>query len=143
MVIKADQFRTWCEQHVEQDNSLSNAVAGLLNVRSSETVEEWGRLLARLHRPADQLQLPDFMAPKDSPSPGSVRRVASKPTAAEAISSSVAAQADEGLRRKLICATCRQKISFAEGKFCWNNEARFGGLQYCREHQSEVRSLTV
>jgi len=143
MVIKADQFRTWHEQHVEQDNSLSNAVAGLLNVRSSETVEEWGRLLARLHRPADQLQLPDFMAPKESPALGPAHQVASRPTVAEAIGSSVAPQADEGLRRKLICATCRQKISFAEGKFCWNNEARFGGLQYCRKHQSEVRSLTV
>ncbi|WP_088287324.1 hypothetical protein [Ideonella sp. A 288] len=33
-------------------------------------------------------------------------------------------------------STCGAKLSFAEGKFCWNNEARFGGLQYCREHQA-------
>jgi len=38
-------------------------------------------------------------------------------------------------KRKLICCTCDKPISFAEGKFCWGNERRFGGLQYCREHQ--------
>lgn len=41
-------------------------------------------------------------------------------------------------KRKLVCSTCGVKISFEEGKFCWNNERRFGGLQYCRTHQSEV-----
>jgi hypothetical protein len=75
------------------------------------------------------------MAPKESPALGPARQVASKLAVAEAIGASGAAQADEKLRRKLICATCGQKISFAEGKFCWNNEAWFGGLQYCRKHQ--------
>lgn len=42
-------------------------------------------------------------------------------------------------KRKLICCTCDKPISFAEGKFCWNNEQRFGGLQYCREHQAAYR----
>ena len=41
--------------------------------------------------------------------------------------------------RKLVRATCGAKITFAEGKYCWNNEARFGGLQYCREHQAALR----
>ena len=36
---------------------------------------------------------------------------------------------------QFVCTTRSAKISFAEGKCCWNNEARFGGLQYCREHQ--------
>ena len=40
-------------------------------------------------------------------------------------------------RRQLICADCGCKISYAEGKFCWNNEKRFGGLQYCRTHQAD------
>lgn len=42
-------------------------------------------------------------------------------------------------RRKLICCTCGDRISFDEGKFCWNQERRFGGLQYCRTHQQEFR----
>jgi hypothetical protein len=45
----------------------------------------------------------------------------------------------EHLRRKLVCVTCAEKISFAEGKFCWNNEARFGGFQYCRDHQAQFK----
>ena len=39
---------------------------------------------------------------------------------------------------KRICCTCDKPISFAEGKFCWSNERRFGGLQYCREHQHNL-----
>jgi hypothetical protein len=122
MVIKADQFRAWHERHVENDSGIATALTGLMNVRSSDTVESWGKLLARLHRPADQLALPEFMSPKavsEQPAP-------SKP----------AAPPPAKPERKLICATCGSKISFAEGKYCWNNEARFGGLQYCREHQA-------
>lgn len=39
-------------------------------------------------------------------------------------------------RKKLVCVTCSCKISYAEGKFCWNNEKRFNGNQYCRDHQA-------
>lgn len=35
----------------------------------------------------------------------------------------------------MICAKCREKIRYLEGKFCSNNAMRFGWLQYCREHQ--------
>ena len=38
--------------------------------------------------------------------------------------------------KKLICSQRGVKIGYPEGKFCWNNEKRFGGLQYCREHQA-------
>ncbi len=33
---------------------------------------------------------------------------------------------------------CGDKIRFAEGKFRRNQEARFGGFQYCRAHQADV-----
>jgi hypothetical protein len=125
MVIKADQFRTWHERQVEKESGIANAFAGLMNVRSSDTVESWGKLLVRLHRPADQLALPEFMRPKAA-SP--------QPTL-----NAPAAPAQPKPERKLLCATCGEKISFAEGKYCWNNEARFGGLQYCREHQAAFR----
>jgi hypothetical protein len=29
------------------------------------------------------------------------------------------------------------KISFPEGKFCWNHPGSFGGLKYCRIHQAD------
>jgi hypothetical protein len=48
-------------------------------------------------------------------------------------------QALDPRKRKLICCACDARISYEEGKFCWNNERRFGGLQYCRTHQAEYR----
>jgi hypothetical protein len=45
----------------------------------------------------------------------------------------------EPTRRQLVCCTCNAKITYAEAKFCWGNERRFGGLQYCRTHQIDWR----
>jgi len=39
-------------------------------------------------------------------------------------------------RRRLVCMECGAAISRAEGLFCWRNEKRFGGQQYCRTHQA-------
>lgn len=53
-----------------------------------------------------------------------------------------AAQQDHAIdpsRKQLICATCGIKISYPEAQFCWRNEKRFGGLQYCRTHQADNR----
>ncbi|WP_227494165.1 hypothetical protein [Ramlibacter pallidus] len=101
------------------------------NLRSLDTLKEWGETLARQHRPASQLDLPDFMQPR-----------ASKPAAPKNLETTVSVSpglnvlAPAAEKRKLLCATCGTKISFAEGKFCWNQEQRFGGYQYCREHQA-------
>lgn len=48
-----------------------------------------------------------------------------------------APEQSDSRKRKLVCCTCDAKITFEEGKFCWNNERRFGGLQYCRMHQAD------
>ena len=85
----------------------------LFNVRSPDTIKEWGEKLQRQHRPQDMLDLPPFMQPKAEPPP----------------------VAETSLAKKLICAHCHAKIGYPEGKFCWNNAKRFGGVQYCREHQ--------
>lgn len=140
MVIKADQFADWHKRYVDEDVGVLDVVKTLGNLRSPETVKAWGEKLLRQHRPADLLRLPDFMAPKN---PASI--AASTPVRAvqePAVSyqttptPSGAEPPSPDLARKLICAHCRGKISFAEGKFCWNNERRFAGLQYCREHQT-------
>lgn len=126
-LIKADQFPAWHEKLVE-GTSTGGLLKALFNVRSPETIKEWGEKLKRQHRAADPLALPDFMQPKP---------VVPVPVAAPKVvpATSAPAEADASLTKKLICAHCREKISFAEGKFCWNNAKRFGGLQYCREHQ--------
>ena len=142
-LIKADQFRAWHEKLVD-GFSTGGVFKAIFNMRSPDSIREWGEKLKRQHRPQDQLDLPDFMQPKaqqaqqpqqPQPSP------ATKPTqyaAPQPIAAPVAAEPappDLALAKKLICAHCRAKICYPEGKFCWNNAKRFGGLQYCREHQ--------
>ena len=133
-LIKADQFPAWHEKLVEGIGA-GSVLKALFNMRSQDTIKEWGEKLKRQHRPADLLALPEFMQPKTPPA---------KPAPAAAPVPSAPPQAvappavDESLAKKLICANCRAKISYPEGKFCWNNAKRFGGLQYCREHQGLI-----
>lgn len=140
MVIKADLFPQWHKRFVDADVGVLDMVKGLANVRSADTVKEWGAKLLREHRPVDPLKLPDFMAPRVSTSESRRTVTTAVPTAkpqsaAIAPTPAGASAATELPARKLICAHCGAKISFPEGKFCWNNPTRFGGLQYCREHQ--------
>lgn len=133
-LIKADQFPAWHEKLVE-GVSTGGLFKALFNMRSQDTIKEWGEKLKRQHRPADLLDLPPFMQPKPNlvQSAQTPKPVATEPKAETAVIAP--AEADASLAKKLICAHCRAKISYPEGKFCWNNAKRFGGLQYCREHQ--------
>jgi hypothetical protein len=134
-VIKADQFPTWHQQFVEKEFGLTKMLHVAANIRSLETIKEWGEKLLRQHRPANPLELPDFMQPKESTrAPVQVPEPRRSETAGP-LTASIPKREEAGQKR-LICLHCDQKISFAEGKFCWNNAARFQGGQYCREHQA-------
>lgn len=133
-LIKADQFRAWHEKLVD-GFSTGGVFKALFNLRSPDTIREWGEKLKRQHRPADQMDLPDWMQPKPQLAKVVMEPRPSAPVFAAAPATPAPTQADASLAKKLICAHCREKISFPEGKFCWNNSKRFGGLQYCREHQ--------
>jgi hypothetical protein len=123
-VIKVDQFPTWHSQFIDKVG-ISDVLKFALNLRGQDTLREWGEKLMRQHRPANQLELPDFMQPRQNPVVKSDVRVAPAPAAIE-----------EAPQKRLVCSHCSAKISYAEGKFCWGNDKRFGGLQYCREHQA-------
>ncbi len=144
-VIKSDQFPSWHKSFVDQIG-VGTLFKSALNMRSIDTLKECGEKLMRQHRPADLLALPDFMLPKKPAQPVAPAPVFSAPTPAShpaprppptkaPAAGPVAAPAEESAKR-LICAHCAAKISFAEGKFCWNNAKRFGGVAYCREHQA-------
>jgi len=133
MVIKADQFPQWHKRLVDKNIGVLDVVKGLANLRSTDTVKEWGERLMYEHRPIDLLKLPDFIA-------SSVVAATAVPKVSSANSNTPtleveAASTQQPPIKKLICSHCGAKISFAEGKFCWNNAKRFSGLQYCREHQ--------
>lgn len=126
-VIKADQFPSWHKQFQEREFGFRNVLHLAANIRSMDTIKEWGEKLLRQHRPANLLELPEFMqARAPVPQPVVAAPAKAKPAEAEA----------GAPEKKLICLHCQNKISFAEGRFCWNNAARFGGGQYCREHQA-------
>jgi len=134
-LIKADQFPAWHEKLVNSTGT-GGVFKALFNLRSPETIHEWGEKLKRQHRPVNLLELPPFMQPK--PELAAVPQTAKQPQQVSAMApvASVRAGEDASLAKKLVCAHCREKISYPEGKYCWNNAQRFGGLQYCREHQA-------
>lgn len=148
-VIKADQFPTWHQSFVSKIGIGGILKAGL-NARSLDTIKEWGEKLKRQHRPADQLELPDFMRPREPvkatpptpPKPSTKVQDRELPAQTkdnnQPLPVSNVGLTEDAPAKKLICAQCGVKISFTEGKYCWNNEKRFDGLQYCREHQVTV-----
>lgn len=142
-VIKADQFPTWHKSFVGKIG-VGTLFKTALNMRSLDTIKEWGEKLVREHRPADLLALPDFMRPRE---PAKAAMPPAAVFSAPALMPSMAQVAQvqapspvnrqpEEPARQLICAHCAAKITYPEGKFCWNNAKRFGGLAYCREHQA-------
>ena len=155
-VIKADQFADWRDRFIDQSSKGLGGLSGMLNLRSSDTIKEWAEKIARQHLPADLLELPDFMRPKSTPAARPAAGAAAMPAveapapapqapALAAVPSQDSeakptdAASSEAPAKRLICASCGIKISYPEGKFCWNNPKRFGGLQYCREHQAAVQ----
>ena len=139
MVIKADQFPAWHKKFGDKDVGVLDAFRGLANLRNTDTVREWGEKLLRQHRPADLLNLPDFMlptAPAQAPAPVINAPAPVPPAPKLPVGAGATPAALRAAPKTLVCAHCGSKISFPEGKFCWNNERRFGGLQYCREHQT-------
>jgi hypothetical protein len=134
-LVKADQFPDWHKKWADKNPGVVELFSTLLDVRGQETIKDWAEKIARQHRPTSLLELPDFMKP---------RSVAAEPSLGSSLevreaASPRGAQAPAAEKRKLACASCGVKISFSEGKFCWNQEQRFGGYQYCREHQQAFK----
>lgn len=145
-VIKADQFPTW-HQHFVDKLGTGTIFKSMFNLRNLDTIAEWGEKLKRQHRPADLLALPDFMRPREPIKAGALVSMIVAPVStgnrapvnqfqSKGPSSVAISEPSVEPAKRLICASCSAKISFAEGKFCWNNAQRFGGLAYCRGHQA-------
>jgi hypothetical protein len=134
-VIKADQFPSWHAKFVDKTVGVGMVLRGFANMRSLAATKEWGDKLMRQHRPQNQIALPDFMQP--SVKPVSAPAITPTPLSPDHVVP-VAEQAESGEQpaaKRLICLHCNSKISYPEGKYCWNNAVRFKGGQYCREHQ--------
>ncbi|HRK37754.1 MAG TPA: nuclease-related domain-containing protein [Burkholderiaceae bacterium] len=161
-IIKADQFDSWHQKFVEKLGTLT-VLKSMANARTLETLKEWGEKLIAEHKPANLLQLPDFIEKSlgpvlqteptagqvfQSPPKSSLQQSPAPAPEANAVSeqpeprvSAVRPSTGFALpgEKKLVCNHCGNKISFPEGKFCWAYPERFGGTQYCREHQGFFR----
>ena len=147
-IIKADQFPTWHKNFVDK-MGLGTFFMSALNIRSQDATREMGEKLMRQHRPGDLLALPDFMQPRAQIKVAAPKPIFSSQSAAGTMMPTERGQAtvqslitvkvtsnEPPVAKRLICAHCAAKISYPEGKFCWNNSKRFGGLAYCRDHQT-------
>lgn len=132
-VIKADQFPSWRERFVNKQMAGFGLLRGISNVRSLDTVRQWGESLVRLHRPLDVQALPEFMRPRKSVPAASLHLPRDERIAPQALDSP---SLSPELKKSLKCVQCGVKLSLSEGRFCWQRPERFKGLQYCREHQA-------
>lgn len=142
-VIKADQFPSWHKGFVDK-LGFGTVFKAALNLRSLDTIKEWGEKILRQHRAEDLLALPDFMRPQQHGIAATVSApVYCAPPSIDTVAQAVPTQAkvqsinrqSEEPAKRLICAHCAIKITYPVGQFCWNNAKRFGGVAYCREHQ--------
>jgi hypothetical protein len=134
-LVKADQFPAWHEKWADKNPGVLELFSTLADVRGQDTIKEWAEKIARQHRPAPVLDLPEFMKPAPEP----VRTTEAPRTQSNGPSPAIEEADSAPSRRKLVCGTCGAKITYAEGKFCWNQDRRFGGSQYCREHQAAFK----
>jgi hypothetical protein len=122
-VVKTDQFVSQLSRAIDQSGPLAMA-----RVISQDTLEDFGRQLAALHKPIQFDWAAKFgLAHVDGATHDSATATA-PPAAAEP----VPAQS----KSKLVCSTCTAPVSYAVAKFCWNTR-RFGGKVFCMACQKK------
>lgn len=137
MVIRADQFRPWQVEQIDKHLCVPSLLIGLLNFRRAKSLKEIAEKIVRQHRSENLLAMPEWLTPKATSNEMVTPPGLAPPPMAPKLAQGV--KTDETGRKRLICITCKTKITFDEGKFCWNNEKRFRGNQYCRQHQANFR----
>jgi hypothetical protein len=151
-VIKADQFRAWWNEALD-DESVLSSVAGAMKFVSLATLEGLGRQLLALHRPSDPLWLPAYLAPQpDRVKPANRARqvtgAADQPAAPPQQAKDVLAESTPAVQAKAhqpamasgpaVCAECGKQLSDAVVRYCRDNDRRFQGRLYCYTHQKSA-----
>jgi hypothetical protein len=151
-VIKADQFRAWWNEALD-DESVLSSVAGAMKLVSLATLEGLGRQLLALHRPSDPLALPAYLAPQpDRAKPssrarhtaGEAERPVAPPHQAERVTADSAPTAQAGAQPlalssgTAVCAECGKRLSDAVVRYCRDHDQKFQGRLYCYTHQKSA-----
>jgi hypothetical protein len=142
-VIKNDQLNA----RINKDIDANNNPIGLAKLIGQDTLEEFARALAGVHRPIRVDWAARFGLPPNAPA----SRPSSRPDTFEQIgaganfmpraTASTARAAGRGVKQKQpnhLCVACGTAVSHVVARFCWFNKPRFGGRVYCRDCQTKV-----
>jgi len=141
-IIKNDQIKSRIDKSIDADNNPLT----LAKVVGSETVEEFARRLAAIHKPVVFDWHARFGVSREVRPPATVSLPAQQPVSAaelQPVAESVQTaeqppKAQERRESKLKCVKCSAAVSYAVAKFCWVNKGRFQGSVYCMECQKGV-----
>lgn len=148
-VIKADQFPSWHQRFVDKEGTFGETLKLMANLRGLDTIQDWANKLVRQHRPADLLELPDFMQPKPIPVASAVRareaqRAEPSPAQQQPQSAAVPSvvELDQMAATEPLCPRCGKamvqrvaKRGAAPGKPFWGCTAYSSGCRGTREVQ--------
>ncbi len=134
-VIKNDQFKATIDKSLNTDiNPLT--VARFI---SSETLEEFSRSLAAIHRPIEFDWYAKFGLAKLPPAITTLTQPLPAAKISEPAETAAPKNDDKDKpKQKLICHSCSETVSYAIAKFCWFNKPKFNGNVYCMECQKKV-----
>lgn len=136
-VIKNDSFATTLSSKEHE-----SAVTRIFNVIGIDTLENFARDIAALHKPISfnwhaKFGLTPLSKRIESTPIVNANRTQGATAAGVPLNQAIPFNQNiEQNMKKLICNTCGTPVPFAVGKFCWFNKQKFGGYVYCRDHQS-------
>ncbi len=94
-------------------------MSSIAKLSSFSTIEEFGRKLIKLHRPATIDWKKKFgVKEKNDVKDGKL---------------------DGQEKAGYFCARCKANISAKEARFCWNNKSRFNGKAFCYKCQKQFQ----
>jgi hypothetical protein len=148
-VIKADQFPSWHQKFVDKEGTFGETLKLMANLRGLDTIQDWAKKLVRQHRPADLLELPNFMQPKPISVASAVRtreiqRAEPSPAQRQLDSAAVSSvvELEQVVVAEPLCPSCGKamvqrvaKRGAAPGKAFWGCTAYSSGCRGTREIQ--------
>lgn len=134
LIIKNDQLRSRIDRDIDKDNN----ILGAARIIGQDTLEDFARQLAAVHKPVTFDWAAKFGLPAEPPAPAAAAKAPVQTPKSEPVPATPAT--DEAKRSKLICSSCGVTVAYNVAKFCWFNKPRFGGKVFCFECQKAVPS---
>jgi hypothetical protein len=128
-VIKCDQLKSRVDRDIDADNNPLN----LARLIGQDTVEDFARRLAAIHKPVKFDWAARFGISTEYPAASAIAA-----TVAKVEEPTLAAEIEGEKKSKLICASCGMAVSYAVAKFCWFNKPKFAGKVFCMDCQKTV-----